>query len=137
MNPQHTLIFYDGHCGLCHRAVRFALLRDPDGSLFRFAPLQGETVSRTLSVETITNLPDSIVVLQPDGKTLYESEAILSILDRIGGGWRLLSTAGSWVPQRLRDLGYRGIAQVRHRLFKRPPEVCPRVPQALMSRFLP
>ncbi|HZH02738.1 MAG TPA: DCC1-like thiol-disulfide oxidoreductase family protein [Myxococcaceae bacterium] len=34
------ILFYDGGCGLCHRAVRFVLARDPAGR-FRFAPLGG------------------------------------------------------------------------------------------------
>ena len=40
------LLFYDGTCGLCHRAVTFALARDPDGSRFRFAALQGARAHR-------------------------------------------------------------------------------------------
>ena len=40
-------IFYDGGCGLCHRFVRFVIKRDPDGTLFRYAPLEGaQSVTR-------------------------------------------------------------------------------------------
>ena len=37
------ILFYDGSCGLCHRAVRFILAEDRSGTAFRFAPLGGET----------------------------------------------------------------------------------------------
>src|SRR5208282_2216789 len=32
-------LFYDGYCGLCHRAVRFILAEDTTGTAFRFAAL--------------------------------------------------------------------------------------------------
>src|SRR5579885_2416758 len=38
------LIFYDGHCGLCHGFVKFALARDREGARFRFAPLPEQTL---------------------------------------------------------------------------------------------
>ena len=49
--------FYDGHCGLCHRIVRFVIQHDRE-QVFRFAPLQGETASKQLP----RDLPDSVVV---------------------------------------------------------------------------
>lgn len=135
---QHTLIFYDGHCGLCHGAVSFALRRDPDGSRFRFAPLQGETLHQALPIDTIGELTDSIVVLKPDGQALQESDAVLLMLEQIGGGWRAFGHVSSGVvPRSLRDRLYRGIARVRHRLFKTPPDLCPVIPEDLRERFLP
>ncbi len=134
---QHTLIFYDGHCGLCHRAVLFSLRHDRDGSRFRFAPLQGETLRQQLPAEVIAGLADSIVVIDREGTVLQESDAVLSMLHRIGGGWASLGRLCSWVPRSLRDLVYRAIARIRTRLFRRPPDVCPVVPEELRSRFLP
>ena len=46
-------VFYDGHCGLCHRTVLFLLTRDRDGALFRFGPLFGE-VAGTVRTGTIS-----------------------------------------------------------------------------------
>ena len=43
MSSDVATIFYDGDCGLCHRAVRVVLAADPEGRAFRFAPLGGET----------------------------------------------------------------------------------------------
>ena len=45
---QREIIFYDGHCGLCHAAVRFVVARDDREEGFVFAPLGGETFRETL-----------------------------------------------------------------------------------------
>ena len=137
MNRQHTLVFYDGHCGLCHGAVLFALRRDTDGDRFRFAPLQGETLRQQLSEDRIAELADSIVVIGVDGSMLQESDAVLLILEQVGGGWKVFGRISSWVPRPLRDGVYRGIAKIRHRLFRRQTDLCPMVPVDLRSRFLP
>ena len=137
MSRQHTLVFYDGHCGLCHRAVMFVLRRDADGSRFRFAPLQGETLRQQLSEDRIAQLADSIVVVGIDGAVQQESEAVLLMLEQLGGGWRVFGRLSSWVPGSLRNGVYRGIARIRHRLFRRQTDLCPVVPAELRSRFLP
>lgn len=137
MNRTHTLVFYDGHCGLCHLAVRFALRFDPDGSRFRFAPLQGATLRQVLEPDIIEGLTDSIVVAGTNGTVLEQSDAVLLILEQIGGGWAILGRVGAFMPRTLRDLTYRAVARVRYRLFRRPEALCPLVPEPLKERFLP
>lgn len=137
MEHQHSIVLYDGHCGLCHRAVVFALRHDLDGSRFRFAPLQGETIRRELDAESIAGLADSIVVIDTEGRVLQESDAVLWMLNQIGGIWGDLGRVSAWVPRSLRDLVYRAIARMRSRLFKTPSDVCPVVPTDLKARFLP
>ena len=39
--PAGEHIFFDGHCGLCHRFVRFVLAEDQSAKPLSFAPLQG------------------------------------------------------------------------------------------------
>ena len=131
------LVFYDGHCGLCHRTVCFLLLRDRDGESFRFAPLFGETFGQHVPREEHAGLADSLVVLRSDGVLLQRASGVFHTLRRIGGAWGLLGIVGGWLPTVLTDWGYDRIAAIRHRLFKRPTEVCPLVPQDLRSRFLP
>lgn len=137
MERQHTFVFYDGHCGLCHWAVLFALRRDADGSRFRFAPIQGETLQQALSDPVRADLSDSIVVLTQDGAVLQQSAAVLLMLGQIGGSWGILGRVGSIVPRFLRDRVYRGIARIRHHFFKKPPDLCPVTRADLGSRFLP
>ncbi len=136
MNPaRHSVVFYDGACGLCHRTVRFAIARDRDGRHFRFAALGGEAFRRLVPEALRAGLPDSIVVLTPGGALLMRSAAVIHILERIGGPWRLTGRLLTLVPRRIRDLGYDGVARVRHRLFRRPTDACPVTPRELRARF--
>ena len=129
----HSLIFYDGTCGLCHRAVRFALARDADGSRFRFAPLDSEAFRQR--VPDAAGLPDSLVVRTPDGAVLVRSAGVIHILERAGGTWGLLAKALRVLPSRLRDAIYDDVAAVRYRLFRRPAELCPVTSPELRRRF--
>jgi len=129
------LVFYDGHCGLCHRAVRFLLAEDHTGSTFRFAPLESETFLATVPESERLTLPDSIIIRTADGELLMRSAAVLYALKRLGGVWRVLGTLATVVPAGIRDWVYDGIARIRHRLFRTPVEACPLVPAELRSRF--
>lgn len=130
-------LFYDGHCGLCHRSVLFVLRHDPAGRAFRFAPLGGPTFLATLTGDQIQGLPDSIVVHTADGRLLVRSRAAAHVLTRLGGGWKLLGGLVRWVPRPLADAVYNGVARIRHRLFDRPVDTCPLVPHELRPRFDP
>jgi len=129
------MVFYDGACGLCHRTVRFAIARDRDGSRFRFAALDSRAFRRRVPEAQRAGLPDSIVVLTADGALLARSAAVIHILERIGGPWRLPGGLLALVPQGIRDLGYDGIARVRYLLFGRPTDACPVTPPELRARF--
>jgi predicted DCC family thiol-disulfide oxidoreductase YuxK len=130
-------IFYDGHCGLCHRAVKFVLKHDRAGNTFRFAPLQGETIQSHIPAERRASLPDTFVVLTRDGALLIRSNASLHILERLGGGWRILANILRVIPRGLRDLMYDFVARIRYRLFGRRDDLCPVVPPNLRARFDP
>lgn len=130
-------LFYDGTCGLCHRAVRFVLAEDPEGRAFRFAPLQGETFRVAVPEEEAIGLPDSLVLMTGERTLLTRSAVVLHLLDRLGGLWRVLAVFARVVPSGVRDRVYGGIARVRYRLFARPSEACPLVPQHLRARFDP
>jgi predicted DCC family thiol-disulfide oxidoreductase YuxK len=133
--PPPELIFYDGHCGLCHRGVRFVLARDKGGTAFRFAPLGGESFQALVPENVRGGLPDSLIVRTADGRLLTRGQGMRHILRRLGGPWRLLGGLLGLLPVRFLDWTYDGVARVRHRLFARPPEACPLVPPALRSRF--
>lgn len=135
MSPPRTL-FYDGHCGLCHGAVRFVLGHDPDGPL-SFAPLQGETFATEVPEDVRAALPDSLVLLTAEGSVLTRSTAVIALLRYLGGGWGAWSRILSVLPRPLRDAGYRLVAALRHRLFKRPEGLCPILPPEVRRRFLP
>jgi predicted DCC family thiol-disulfide oxidoreductase YuxK len=130
------IVFFDGECGLCHRTVRWLLAEDVDGQGFRFAPLQGETIAVHLPAQRIAELPDSVVVLRPDGVLLDRSDAIVHILSGLGGLPAAMGRGLLLVPRPLRNLGYDAIARVRKRVFREPSGLCPMLPPELGSRFL-
>jgi predicted DCC family thiol-disulfide oxidoreductase YuxK len=132
--PDMTLtriVFYDGHCGLCNRVVRW-LVRIDRQALLHYAPLEGDTARRLLP-----RLPVDLdaIVYWREGRSLVDSSnAIGTILREMPWPWRGLS-AMLWVPQKLRDWAYRSVAGRRYRLFGNY-ESCP-VPEAkIRARFL-
>jgi predicted DCC family thiol-disulfide oxidoreductase YuxK len=128
-------VFYDGTCGLCHRAVRFLVRRDRDGTLFRFAPLQGETFLREIPESQRVDLPHSVVVKTSNGGVLTRSEATTYLARKLDRPWRWLGGLMGLVPPSVLDLGYDGVAVVRGRLFSPPADFCPTLPPTLRSRF--
>ncbi|MGA8870567.1 MAG: DCC1-like thiol-disulfide oxidoreductase family protein [Candidatus Acidiferrales bacterium] len=131
------MLFYDGHCGLCHGAVKFVVKRDRGGQAFRFAPLQGPTFEARVPAERRAGLPDSIIVLTNEGALLARSDAFLHILRGLGGGWKVLAGVLSVVPRGLRDAAYDFIARIRYRIFGKRDDLCPIVPPDLRARFDP
>lgn len=129
------VIFYDGHCGLCHAFVRFTAQRD-HAARFAFAPLGGETF-RAAPLASPADLSDSVVVRTATGGWLVRSAAVLHVLRSLGGGWRALAALLGVLPRPLLDWGYRVVARLRRKLFAAPVAQCPRVPDSLRSRFLP
>ena len=130
-------IYYDGDCGLCHRAVKFVLRHERGEAVFRFAPLIGETFEREVPAEFRQSVPDSIVVQLGDGRLLVKFRGARHILLGVGGPWRLLGQVLWIVPPFLGDLFYDFIARIRHYLFARPGGTCPLVPPAQQKRFDP
>lgn len=133
---QTDRLLYDGGCGLCHHAVKFALEHDASGSAFVFTPLESERVDALLPGEvTSGDLPDSVVIVTQQGELLTKSSAALYMGMRLGGTWRLLATLGYLVPRPIRDGVYDFIASVRHRLFAKPQDACPLLPPEHRAKF--
>lgn len=136
----HTLVFYDGTCGLCHRAVRMLLAEDAAGERFRFAPLDSELFAAARSrgrsgFDPSDPPPDSMLVARPGEALLVRAEGLLEIGHQLGGLWRVIATVVSWVPLPALNAAYDFVARVRHRLFARPDAVCPILPSHLRGRF--
>ena len=107
-------LFYDATCGFCSGAVE--LLRRADrrqGSLV-FEPLGGERFLSLVPAEVREGLPDSLVLVPGDGRTLIRTAAVLEALDGIGGGWKLLARTGRLFPEGLRDRIYDWVARNRN-----------------------
>jgi predicted DCC family thiol-disulfide oxidoreductase YuxK len=118
MEENHPILFYDGHCNLCHFAVRFVSKRDRK-RLFYFAPLQGDTAATRLSQE-ILNV-DTVVLLEGN-KVYIKSKAAFRVLRLLGFPWNLLCVLNVF-PLKLTDVWYDAIARRRNRIWGRR-EVC-------------
>ena len=126
MTPEpmaHPIILYDGVCGLCNRLNQFVLRRDSD-AIFRFASLQSALAARILSRHSADpqDLDTVYVVLNhelPDERLLPRSDAIIFVLKRLRGFWKLLGFLLQHLPRVLRDAAYRLVARNRYRIFGR------------------
>ena len=78
-----------------------------------------------------------MIVQTPDGSVLMRSNALVHILRRLGGGWKILAALVAVIPRPLRDVFYDFVARVRYRVFGRRDDLCPIVPPELRERFEP
>ncbi len=132
-NP--LVLFYDGHCGLCAHSVKFVIARDK-AQKFKFAMLQGDVFSKMVRGSSTGEIPDSMVVMTPEGKVLTKSDAAIEINRQLGGLWNVFAFVGSWTPRFLRDGIYDLVARNRKRFFAPPPDACPLMPPEFRGRFL-
>lgn len=129
------ILFFDGECGLCHRFVSFVLDNEPE-PFFQFAPLQGDTFKESFTKEEIDAFPDSLILKTTEGETLILSDAAVYAMKTLSPGWRRVGEFIGVFPMPLRDFGYRCVAAVRRKIFKKPDSACPLVAPELRQRFL-
>jgi predicted DCC family thiol-disulfide oxidoreductase YuxK len=132
---RRDMLFYDGTCGLCHRAARFVLSEDRQGTAFMFAPLQGDAFTEAVTRENRSGLPDSVIIRTERGELLTRSAAVIYTMERLGGLWRVIAYPLRLVPKSLRNSAYDFIARIRYRLFPRANTICPILPADLRARF--
>ena len=109
------IVFFDGACGLCDRAVRWLWNRtDAD---VRFAPLQGETAKECVP-EKFRTPPLSTLVVWEEGAISVESDG-LAVIARSMPGFRGRLARALTLPlaRPLLNVGYRFIARNRFRWF--------------------
>ena len=116
------LVLYDGECGLCQTVVRFLVAEDAGGLLFWYAPLMDPG--------------GTVVVFTADGRRREHSDAVLYLLERIGGLWRILAMGAYALPRPLRDTMYNFVSLRRHLLFGRRQSWYPLVPTHFRHRLL-
>ncbi len=116
-----TILFYDGSCPLCNRAVRFILSRDQKGH-FLFAPLAGQTAEKLLPAR-LSDMDSLILREEKQGTIRYwtEGKGVFRIFWLLGGRYKLVGWL-VFLPSPLFDWFYRQIAKIRYRLFSSPKE---------------
>lgn len=141
------LVIFDGHCGLCNRAVRWFLVRDRRDRL-RFVPSESPNVAELRKrhgivepgpVTNASRIPRTLLVVRdpgsPSERILARSDAVMALLAELPRPWPVVGTALKWIPRTLRDLGYRLIARWRYRIWGRL-ESCPIPTAEERERFL-
>lgn len=113
-----VVVVFDGVCALCSGWVGFLIRRDRAG-IFRFAAMQSPAGRQRMQAHGLDpDQPASFLVTTPDG-AFTDSQAVLAILRRLGGGWALAARLLAVVPRPVRDAGYRLVARHRYRWFGR------------------
>ncbi|MFT4678195.1 MAG: putative DCC family thiol-disulfide oxidoreductase YuxK [Litorivivens sp.] len=121
--PNSKIIFFDGICGLCNKAVDF-LLRHDSKQRLKFSPLQGQTAA--MLIPKSAQKMDTFVYWTA-GKSYQKSTAILRALSDIGGLWKLTSIL-LLIPAFMRNAVYSWVSKHRYDWFGKN-ENC-RVPTA-------
>ena len=132
-------IFYDGVCGLCSRLNRFVLARDRRAH-FHFASLQSAFAREALAPygKDPTDLDTFYLLTDPGtdrARLRAKSQAVVALLERLGGLWKLVGGLLGLVPLRLRERGYEAVARNRYRFFGKH-EACPIPAPEHRGRFI-
>ena len=115
------ILLYDGICGLCNRLVQFVVRHD-QADVFRLASLQSPLAAETLARHSTTAAAlDTFYVVvgagQPGQYLLARFQAVVFLLEKLGGPWKSLARLLRFVPRPLGDLLYHLIARNRYRMF--------------------
>lgn len=107
------IILFDGTCAFCERSVRFIASRDQ--GYFKFGASQNAEGQALLAKFGTTRQAARSLILIEGGQIYLRSDAVLRIARRMNAPWRF---AGAFlaVPRPIRDLVYRCVAAIRHRI---------------------
>lgn len=118
----NPILFFDGSCALCHRAVSLLLTWErPGHGGLRFAPLDGTTAQAMRDKGQLPAHQDAVILWTP--KAVVEGEAA------VGAAFHLIGQVrrAKWfrmMPSAIRRSGYRLLARNRQQWFGRVPESC-------------
>jgi predicted DCC family thiol-disulfide oxidoreductase YuxK len=129
----HAVVLFDGTCAFCEGSVKFIAKRDPQG-YFRFGASQSAAGATLLAQHGLSRESTRSLVLIEDGRVYLRSTASLRIARRLRFPWSL---AGALivVPRPIRDLAYRAVAAMRHRLAG-PSNACEIPPPEIRERLI-
>jgi predicted DCC family thiol-disulfide oxidoreductase YuxK len=106
-----SIVFFDGDCGLCSRAVQFILKHEKNDRLL-FSPLESTFARKYLTKAQLDLSQMDSMVLSHNGEVYTESDAALRIVVFLNWYWQPLCLF--WlVPPILRNAAYRWIAKRR------------------------
>jgi predicted DCC family thiol-disulfide oxidoreductase YuxK len=127
------IILFDAECVLCSANAHFVLKHDKAG-YFRLASMQGGVGGAIYRRHGMDPRNPSTMLIIEKGRVRQDSDAVLSIYERLGLPWRLLGILRV-VPAVVRDPAYRWVARNRYRLFGKR-ETCWVAPPEYRDRLL-
>lgn len=110
----HGIVLFDGTCAFCERSVIFIAKRDP-GGYFHFGASQTPEAARLLAAHGVARETARSMVLIENGAVHLRSTAALRIAARLAWPWSL-ARVFLHVPVPIRDVVYRVVAAIRHRI---------------------
>jgi predicted DCC family thiol-disulfide oxidoreductase YuxK len=128
------ILYFDGVCNLCNRAVQFVLKHDKK-KVFSFASLQSQHGRKAMAAIGFANgaSPDSVILYHKE-RYFQRSAAALKTFELLGFPWSLLK-ACYVIPAFMRNGLYDQIAKHRYSWFGRKDECMIPSPE-LNARFL-
>ena len=117
LNPDDTVVLFDGTCKLCNGWARFVIRHD-QARRIQLATVQSPEGQALLGWAGLPQDKFNTIVLIWDNEVFIRSRAMFEILGRLSVPWRWLTVARV-IPQILRDWMYDKIALNRYRLFGR------------------
>jgi predicted DCC family thiol-disulfide oxidoreductase YuxK len=131
-----SVVYYDGQCRLCNRAIRFIAYRDPHRR-FRFCALQSPRGQQAARRAGLQPMDVDSMILEENGVLYTRSVAALRIAGRLRAPWPVLRLLVGWLPAAWLDRLYDAVARRRFRWFGRQDDACPLFDAALTpDRFL-
>lgn len=112
-----NILFYDGDCPFCNRAVNFVLKHKKSKSDIYFSSLQSEIAQNELKKRHISIKMDTLYFLTSQNKIYDKSSASILLTKLLKFPYHLLIVFYI-VPKPIRDFFYNQIAKRRHRLGK-------------------
>jgi predicted DCC family thiol-disulfide oxidoreductase YuxK len=132
VKDEKIIVLFDGVCNLCSGWVQL-IIRNDTKDIFRFATLQSETGKKLLANSNLSEIPESVLVME-NGKYYFHSSAALRISIHLKGLWKLMVVFYIFPPF-IRDAIYNLIARNRYRWFGKK-ETCMAPDDNIKAKFL-
>jgi predicted DCC family thiol-disulfide oxidoreductase YuxK len=119
--PVFKHIFYDSHCQLCFKCVRFALKKKKKVFPFRFSPILGSTFKKMQKKYNWCHVPDGLLLLDTDtGQLFTQGEAVIQLAKELKFPWNASAHVLGLFPKRVVRFFYNLIAKNRRRVCRKP-----------------
>lgn len=134
MDKKERIVFFDGHCPMCHGWVRRIIAWDKKKRL-SFAPLESDAGRRYLSRLMPDYLQEDTIIYYEAGKLFLKSDAVLRIARALGFPFSGLHLFRLFLPKRILDRWYEKVAGTRYKYGERYGE-CPLPEREVRDRFI-